>query len=151
MRPRCLAIGLAGCAALNAGAVVSAPAGDSPVPFVTVDHGVRSGVREPLQALVRTPEEWRALWTRHAGRPAPPPPVDFASEMVVAIFLGTRPTSGHAVEITQVRSTGHGIEVTYRERTPPPGTLLRPVLTIPFHIIRMPRSDEPVSVRPTPA
>src|SRR5262245_55799000 len=137
MRPHCLAIGLAGCAVLSAGASVAAPAGDTSLPFVTVERGVRSGVREPLPAGARTPDEWSALWARHAGRPASPP-VDFDTEMVVAVFLGTRPTSGYAVEITQVRASGQGIDVTYRERTPPPGSLLRPVLTIPFHIIRIP-------------
>ena len=151
MRPRYLAIWLAGCAVLNAGAVVEAPAGDSLVPFVTVDRGVRSRVREPLQAVIRTPAEWDTLWTRHAGRPASPPPVDFAGEMVIAIFVGTRPTDGYQVDITELRATDQGIEVTYRERTPPPGALVHPVLTAPFHIIRVPRSEEPVRVRPNPA
>ena len=115
------------------------------VPFTTVDRGVHSGIRETLHAAVRTPAEWEAVWRRHAGGMATPH-VDFAAEMVVAVFAGERRTSGYEIEITRVVASAGGLQVTYRERTPPAGALLLPVLTAPFHVIRLPRADGPVRV-----
>ena len=57
-----------------------------------------SFVDTPRQVTVRTGAEWAVAWRAHAGdRPAPV--VDFSKEMVVAVFLGTRRTSGYGVEI----------------------------------------------------
>jgi hypothetical protein len=37
--------------------------------------------------------------------------------------------------------------VEYRERRPPPGTLVAQVLTSPFHLVRVPRQTGPVEFR----
>lgn len=116
------------------------------VSFSTVARGGVSRVKQPLDAVVRTREEWAALWARHVGPAAAAPTVDFSAEMVVAVFAGERPTTGFDLEITRVLSTDRGLQVAYRERTPPPGALVRPVLTAPFHVIRLPRSELPVHV-----
>ena len=135
---------------LAASLLVAAGAGGASVSFETVARGVHSRLSEPLQAVIRTPEEWAALWTRHAGV-EPPPFVDFTRDMVVAIFAGARPTSGYQVEIAGVRVVDQNIEVTYRERTPPAGAPRRPVVTAPFDVIRLPRSEMPVRIRLDPA
>ncbi len=122
--------------------------GGPPVSIVTVARGAVSRVKEPLQAVVRTKQEWTALWARHMGpAAAPPPSVDFSLEMVIAVFAGERPTAGYDVEITRVLSTDSGIQVTYRERTPAAGALVRQVVTAPFHIIRLPRSEGSVQTK----
>lgn len=142
----CLGANLLVCTVLTS----AAPAG-STVAFVTVARGPWSGVREPLDAVVRTPDAWVALWTRHAGASAAPPAVDFTTEMIIAIFAGTRATTGFDVEITRVTATDGGLRVSYRERRPAAGTLVNPVLTAPFHIIRLPRTDGPVELSREPA
>src|SRR5262245_50495020 len=38
----------------------------SPVDFQSVNKGYRSGVREPLQSVVRNQAEWLELWRKHA-------------------------------------------------------------------------------------
>lgn len=121
------------------------------VAFVTVDRGLQSGVRQRLQAIVRTPEQWAALWRRHSGPSAAPPSVDFAAEMVIGVFAGERPATGYEVEITRVLGTDHGLRVSYRQRTPSPGALVRPVLTSPFHLVRLPRTDLTVDIVPEPS
>lgn len=132
-------------------AVADAMQAGSQVPFVTVARGAQSGVQERLEAVVRSPVEWATLWTRHAGRAAAPPPVDFATDMIIAVFGGTRPTSGYEVEITEVVTTEQGLQVTYRRQTPPAGAVVRPALTSPFHIIRLPRAEGPVRVGEAPS
>ncbi len=156
MSPRCPTVGgprrqhrlAAGLLGALAGWTTLAPtlAADAAVPFATVARGAQSGIREPLHAVVRTLDDWTTLWRRHLG--GAPPPIDFAAEMVVAVFAGTRPTGGYTVEIIDVVLAERALRVGYRERTPPPGALVTQALTAPFHIIRLPRSDLPVAVVP---
>ncbi len=52
----------------------------SPIPFVTVAAGGRSGIRTHTTAIIRTPTAWRDLWRRHVQRLAhhpAMPAVDF--------------------------------------------------------------------------
>jgi len=74
--------------------------------------------------------------------PPPPPAVDFTTEMVVALFLGERPTGGYEIEVTQVERTDRGLAVRFRVKKPDAGAMLMQVLTQPFHLIELPRVDE---------
>jgi hypothetical protein len=121
---------------------LAAPGGE--LTLKTVEKGSQSGVRERLQIAIRSQVEWTELWTRHnanKAKPPPPPKVNFGQEMVVAVFLGEKPTGGYAIEITRAAKTDRGIEVGYREQTPAPGAMTIQALTQPFHIVRIPKSD----------
>jgi hypothetical protein len=127
-------------AALLLCAMASAAMGqNSPAELVTVAQGAMSNIEEPRQAVVRTAAEWQALWKEHDAQRAAPP-LDFTQSIVVAVFLGTRPTSGFAVEIAAVRTEGNRVVVEYREQRPPRDALLAQVLTSPFHIVRLART-----------
>jgi protease stability complex PrcB-like protein len=116
------------------------------VPFATLAKGLSSGVAEPAQLVVRSPTDWVALWGRHTRtQTAPPPPVDFARDMVVALFLGERPTGGYAVEITQIERTDASLSIRYRTTRPDPSAIRTQALTQPFHLIKLPRADGPVT------
>ena len=139
-----LALLLASCTAFGA-------AVGERVPFTTLGKGINSGIREPAQIVVRSQSEWDALWARHMRvRTAPPPPpaVDFSTEMVVALFLGERPTGGYAIEMTRVERTDSSLAVHFRVTKPDPGAMLMQVLTQPFHLIKLPRVDEPLRFLP---
>ncbi len=114
--------------------------------LATVAQGAMSGIEEPRQAVVRTAAEWQALWKEHAPGQAAPA-VDFAQSMVVAVFLGSRPTAGFEVEITAVRQEGGRTVVDYVEGRPPPDALTAQVLTSPFHIVRARRATGEVEFR----
>ncbi len=86
-------------ATANAASAPTAPgaprAPSAPVEMSTIATDQMSGINAARQAVARTAAEFDALWRQHApGRPAPA--VDFAKSMVVAVFLGTRPSSGYA-------------------------------------------------------
>src|SRR5690349_22975578 len=73
------------------------------VSFKTIAKGLRSGIREPSQIAVRSQSEWQKLWRQHSSAstaPAPLPTVDFDKEIVVAVFLGEKPSGGYGVEIS---------------------------------------------------
>ena len=118
----------------------------SAMPLTTLAQGSQSAVEERRETVVRTPAEWQMSWKWHGGSEAAPT-VDFAKEMVVAVFLGTKPTGGYRVEITGARREGQSLVIEYAERRPGPGTLVTQALTSPYHIVKLPRHDGPVTFR----
>ena len=109
-----------------------------PVQMETLNADMMSGVDRAEQVVVRTDAEWQTLWRRHApGRT--PPTVDFAQRMVVAVFLGSRPSGGYQAEITGVQTDGSTLVVQWRERRPAPGQVAAQVMTAPAHIVTLPR------------
>lgn len=121
------------------------------IPFSTLTRGLYSGVRQPMQIGIRTQEQWVALWKQHTsieGNPSPPPHVDFASEMVVGLFLGERSTGGYEVEITRAEQAGSNLRLYYREKSPPRGAIVTQALIQPYHLIKLPKHDlDPVFFR----
>jgi hypothetical protein len=111
--------------------------------FQMIAKGYRSGVREPLQTVVRSQAEWDSVWKRHSVETNPPPPpfVDFKRQIVVAVFLGEKPTGGYDVEIIGAEQSDGALVIHYREKSPLPGSIAIQALTQPFHIIQMVRDD----------
>jgi hypothetical protein len=72
-----------------------------------------SRVEEPAQVVARTAAEWAALWRRHGGE-TKPPAVDLSTRTVVAVFLGTRTTSGYSVDVVGTRESGGTLTVLWR-------------------------------------
>jgi hypothetical protein len=95
----------------------STPAAATTLPFVPVARGARSGVAEPRQAVARSDAEWQALWRSLSLRGAQPA-VTFENTMIVAVFLGSRPTAGYEPEIVAVRREGDAVVVQWREQRP---------------------------------
>ena len=103
----------------------------------SLDRGLHSEIDRPRLATARTAAEWETLWRLHGGERTRPA-VDFNKELVVAVFLGSRPTAGFAVEIIGVREVGTALVVQYRETRPPAGAIVAQVLTMPYHIAAVP-------------
>ena len=110
------------------------------VSFQTIDKGSRSGVRGPLQTVVRDAVEWNALWQKHASvKPNPPstPAVDFSKDIVAGVFLGEKPTGGYDIAIIRIEQSQNSLVIEYRETNPLPGSIVTQVLTQPFHIVKI--------------
>ena len=107
-------------------------------PSRSLDKGAQSDVSVQREVAVRDAGEWAALWRAHAsGRPRPE--VDFSREMVVGVFLGTRPTAGFAVEIMGVHSAGEETTVQYRETMPARDAITAQMITSPYHLVAIPK------------
>jgi hypothetical protein len=113
----------------------------------TIDRDKMSNVEEATQVVAKTPEEWAALWRLHAGDQAPAPRIDFAKRMVVAVFLGSRPSAGYAVEVSSTKAAGHTLIVEWTEHAPAPGSLTAQVITSPSHLVSLPKFDGQVTFR----
>ena len=105
-----------------------------PPSFTEVAKGNASNQQDARQVTVRTAAEWTALWKEHAPT-TKMPAVDFAKQMVVGIFLGTKPSDGHQVEIVGVRTQDKDLIVEYVQRQPGRGTMAAQILTEPYHLV----------------
>lgn len=98
------------------------------------------------EQVVREGAAWSALWRRMtAGQsPAPVPPVDFGSEMVLVAAMGQRPSGGYVATIDRVESTPSGLTVHVTHEGPGPRCGTIAAVTAPVDVARIPRSEKPV-------
>jgi hypothetical protein len=124
------------------------------VPLHTIAKGVRSGIREPAQFVIRSQGEWQKLWRQHTSTgtvPAPLPTVDFNKELVAAVFLGEKPTGGYSVEISSAELSDTSLIISVKETSPGPGAIVTQGFNQPFHIVRIETAGvETVSFRRAP-
>jgi len=111
--------------------------------FTSVAKGDVSGQQTAKQVTVRTAAEWKALWKDHAPTEKMPN-IDFAKNMVVGIFLGSKPSAGHEVEIVGVRTQDKDLIVEYVQKQPGRGTMAAQILTEPYHLVTVPAHAGPV-------
>jgi hypothetical protein len=105
----------------------------------TIEKGDQSNVDDAKQVLVRTDDEWTKLWQQHAsGRPRPA--VDFSKEMIVGVFMGSRPNAGFSTAIVSATAGNGVLIVRYTETMPTPGMVAAQVLTFPFHLVAIPKA-----------
>ena len=102
--------------------------------FTNIAKGDASGQQTAKQVTVRTAAEWTAVWKEHSPTEKMPA-VDFAKNMVVGIFLGSKPSTGYEVEIVGVRTEGKDVIVEYVQKQPGRGTMAAQILTEPFHLV----------------
>lgn len=110
---------------------------------VSVARGARSDVNAFRTAVARTAAEWQALWAT-LGQRQNMPNVNFDTTMIVAVFLGVRPTPGYAVDIVDARREGTMLIVEYVEREPPTDSIQADVITTPFAVAGVPVTADSV-------
>jgi hypothetical protein len=110
----------------------------SGIPMKTLEGGTDSQIEEPHQLTARSAEAWAKLWREHAGERARPS-VDLSRDMVVGVFLGSRPTAGFGVQIVSARVDHGALVVQYRETRPPGDSITAQVLTSPYQLVTLPK------------
>jgi hypothetical protein len=100
----------------------------------TIEKGDQSNVDDAKQVLARTEAEWAKLWQQHAGD-RPRPAVDFSKEMVVGVFMGSRPNAGFSTSVISATAGNGALIVRYKETMPGKGTVSAQILTFPFHLV----------------
>jgi len=103
-----------------------------------LDQSARVSIQSPRQVVVRSQAAWEALAPDLRGGPAP---VDFSKEMIVGVFLGSKPTPGYAVTIVGAEEREGVLHVTYRETAPAPGRISAQVITFPYQLVAIPQSS----------
>jgi hypothetical protein len=81
----------------------------------------------------------------HEMPPPSPPAVDFKHSLVLAAFLGQKPTAGYGITLGPARHVvedeGPWLVVSVTTRRPPPGALTAQVITSPYCLARVPRGE----------
>jgi hypothetical protein len=106
----------------------------------TIEKGDQSNVDDAKQVLVRTEAEWTKLWQQHNPDRARPK-VDFSKEMVVAVFMGSRPNAGFSIAVTSAMAANGALVVRYTETAPAAGAVSAQILTFPYHIVAIAKAD----------
>jgi hypothetical protein len=115
----------------------------------TVDKGEQSNIDEAKQVVVRTEAEWTKLWQQHSPD-RKRPTVDFAKDMVVGVFMGSRPTAGYNLSIVSTFAKDGKVLVQYRESQPKPGAMAAQILTFPYHLVAVPKTAGDVAFEKAP-
>jgi hypothetical protein len=106
----------------------------------TLDKGTQSNVDAARQIVVRSNDEWTKLWRLHTPD-RKMPAVDFSRDMIVGIFLGSRPTAGFDVQIVDAHEEAGALVVRYRETIPTIRATTAQVLTMPYHLVLVAKRD----------
>jgi hypothetical protein len=101
-----------------------------------------SGYTTPERRVITTDADWETAWAQlqgsHSPRPARPD-VDFSRDVVILAAMGTRPSTGYAVAITEVRVHDGTFYVRVTERSPGRSCMVGDAITSPVHAVRAPR------------
>jgi hypothetical protein len=115
---------------------------DGEVAFTRKFSGPIGVADEAKNAVVKSQEEWRALWAAGGpGRVAPPVELDWSKSMLIAVALGSRPSGGFSVVIEKVTREGSRLFVTARETRPAPDSMQTTMVTAPFDCVELPRFE----------
>jgi hypothetical protein len=116
--------------------------------FTTISVGTHSGYGSQANLVIQDSQAWIDLWNQHMlfmVEPLPVPEVDFSSNMVVAVFMGVKPTGGYALHVYEVVETEATIVVKMERTEPGPTTIVPQVLTQPYHMIQIAKTEKPVT------
>ena len=106
----------------------------------TIAQDDMSAIDEPRQVVARTRTDWESLW-RANGSNTPAPQVDFSTESVVAIFLGSRPTAGYSAHFIRAGIREKVLTLEWGERRPEADSIRAQVLTSPALFAVIPKFD----------
>lgn len=144
VNPFSLARVLAPLVVLAAITACCSPPKSEEVAFTPVLEGPVCAQSTPTQFVARSQEEWLSRWSGPAltvGEKARTPDIDWKSQMLVCVALGTRPSGGYAVHIEKIERAGAALVVHAREEKPAPGSIQTRMLTTPFSCVATARFD----------
>jgi len=102
-----------------------------------------SGFDESAELVLRDATAFATAWrTAHNGVAGNEPPiVDFRSDMVVVLALGTHRTGGYSVRFDRMTTDGSGAIVHYTVTRPGPDCMTTQMITSPLQVVRVPRVE----------
>jgi hypothetical protein len=111
------------------------------VNYQTFQSGVRSNIT--AQSLIEIPSEadFQTYWSRSTGQPPSTAPrgVDWLRQKLIAVHLGTRPTGGYSVMVTNIERAGPVANVFALETKPAPRQVVDKSPTSPYALVTVDR------------
>lgn len=103
---------------------------------------------EPLfQLIIKSAEEYQRFASQfeQGGFGEPLQEVDFSRHMVAGVWMGESNSSGYSIEITGFEELEDSFRIWVRNGYPDPSCAYLTVITTPFHIAALPRTEKPVT------
>ena len=131
---------------------VKAEAGEveAEVPILQTWSGGHSNVKKAGNLIIRDAKAWKEQWAKINSNRMPQPPlpkVDFDKQMLIVLFMGEKTTGGHSISVASIRDTGKQIEVAVKRKSPPPGGMSIMVMTQPYCIVAIAKTDKPITFK----
>ena len=115
------------------------------IKFKVIDHSQISGITFQKFFEIRSAQEFEDFWTIHAQPSRKPlPKIDFAQEMVLAVYYGQQQTGGYGIYIHTVEEQETELLVKVHPIEPKPGSIRTMMITQPNMIISLPSTPKPV-------
>jgi hypothetical protein len=105
-------------------------------------QGTQSRITQAQNLVIQNQGAFDTYWQQSTGESRAPRDVDFNKELLITVHLGNRTSGGYRVIIQSVQRVRPGeIKVSYVENMPAPGGFTASVMTSPFEIVRVERSN----------
>jgi len=136
---------VAGCASDS---VTTTNANNREVTFRVLSLGQSSGLTQPKFLTFRSATEFATFWNIHtAATNAPIPKINFQQQMVIAVFMGEQRTGGYAIAIERIIELEQELQVFVTLVKPKPGTNRVMMISQPYMIVALARSDKSVTFK----
>lgn len=115
--------------------------------FETLASGQYSGLTEKTNQLINSQEELNSIWQKiySIQIPAPSAPkIDFSQNSLILAARGEQKTSGYDIKIVDIRASTKSVEVSLEYSSPILNSILLPVLTQPFVLVKTPKINKSV-------
>lgn len=113
----------------------------------TIEQGVHSSHPEaglPSVLVIDDAQSWSDFQVQHKSGNLPglqTPVADWANELVLVVFAGTASSSGVELEIVALALSVTTLDIATESTTPGVGCGILPLLTHPYHVVRIPRIE----------
>ena len=129
---------------------VSSPT--STINFTEIKSGENSDYTEFTTVEIRSFKELTAVWVRlfsKYDRKPPLPNIDYENNMLIAVILGERNNGGYSIKTKSILETKRNISITTEEEKPGNTCLTNSVMTYPFQLIEIPKTDKEITFTKT--
>ncbi len=111
-------------------------------PFTSLEKGMYSHYDKQANLVFSD----RKMWESHykAAHDENVPAVDFTKEMILAVYMGTKPNSAYSVEVKQIRNLPPSLDVLVQTTCPVEGNMYLQVITHPYHIVKIEKTSKPI-------
>ena len=106
-------------------------------------RGIFCSQKAKANIVVKNEKDWISLWQKVFGNKAIPY-IDFNTKMVIAVFSGEKPTGGYEILIDNINYEDKKVAVKIKETSPSQDAFVTTIVTSPFHIKVVNKSDLPV-------
>lgn len=116
------------------------------IPFRLLKEGTdATAMTDRANYVIRNGSELNQLWGYIGATPGTAPNIDFTEEEVLAVFDGTHSTGGFRIQVTGVTNIDRTRSVQVTRVSPGANCITPSVITGPYQIIVVPKSDLPLA------